>query len=789
MTRLTAGSFFAAVALVCVGAFAACTPAPSTTDDKADVTASLNAYCKEMAACASPPYRFEEDCRADWQNNMLRFLDAAGAVCDAGEVAVAKLLDCLAAEKACNKDIIPPACEDESNAMGMTVGTNSDCGTAMVGGEGEGEGDGGAHVIHYSYEGADGPDHWGTLDPSFATCGTGASQSPIDMAASVTPGTYHGLEVHYGSSALNIINNGHTVQMNYDTGSNITLDGVDYKLAQFHFHAHSEHALDGVTQPLELHLVHESATGALAVLGVLVKEGAENTALADVFAHLPAQEGPVETISGVTLDAAAMLPAHAWTYRYDGSLTTPPCTEGVKWAVFSETIEASAAQIARFTAIYSNNARPPQALGTRVVDGAHFSYEGESGPTHWGEAAPPWGLCESGSRQTPVDVPTTVMPGPYAGLAFAYQPSPLSVLNNGHTIQANYEAGSKITLDSTDYALLQLHLHAHSEHTLAGVSYPLELHLVHKSAAGALAVVGLMIQAGPENAALAPLLANMPAVEGPAASIAATTIDAAGLLPLDRSAFRYDGSLTTPPCSEGVKWIVMARPITASTDQIAAFTTLYADNFRPLQDLGGRTIAGIEDAVSDVDGNTYPVVQATDGHLWMTANLTTTTYADGSPVANLTDAGSWQSTTAGAYVDYENDAANDPTYGKLYNWYAVSDARGLCPLGWHSATQAEWLALINAAGGDTAAGAALKAVTGWSDNTGATNSSGLSVLPAGFADSAQTFSALGSQAYLWTATSTAADMASYLLLAGGLDDVFNYDIGKNSGMSCRCVTN
>ena len=151
----------------------------------------------------------------------------------------------------------------------------------------------------------------------------------------------------------------------------ITIEGKRYKLAQFHFHAPSEHTLDGVAAPLELHLVHKSDDGNLAVLGILIKEGVENAALAPVFANIPAEktEEPVE-VEG-SLDVMALLPENRITFRYNGSLTTPPCTEGVLWKVFVDGIEASKEQIAAYTAVYSDSARQVQPLNERdYIQGA-----------------------------------------------------------------------------------------------------------------------------------------------------------------------------------------------------------------------------------------------------------------------------------------------------------------------------------------------------------------------------------------------------------------------------------
>ncbi|MBK9229427.1 MAG: carbonic anhydrase family protein [Anaerolineae bacterium] len=218
---------------------------------------------------------------------------------------------------------------------------------------------------HWSYGGESGPDHWGDLSPDYAACATGVEQSPVDIPADAALNAGD-ISFSYQPSAVNIVNNGHTVQVNYDPGSAITLNGVRYDLVQFHFHAHSEHALAGELEPMEAHLVHKNAKGGLAVVGVLLKAGSENPAYAAVLNNLPAEEGEPHAVSGASVDANQLLPTTRTYWRYNGSLTTPPCSEGVQWLVLNTPVELSDAQIAGYTAIYNANARPLQAFNTRA---------------------------------------------------------------------------------------------------------------------------------------------------------------------------------------------------------------------------------------------------------------------------------------------------------------------------------------------------------------------------------------------------------------------------------------
>lgn len=222
------------------------------------------------------------------------------------------------------------------------------------------------HTVHWSYEGEEGPDHWDELNPNYTVCADGSTQSPIDLTAAIGE-DLPDIVFNYGESHLNIFNNGHTVQVNYDEGSSILVNGVQYALLQFHFHAASEHTIAGEHYPLEFHLVHRSAEGDWAVVGVMAVEGAENPAFADILANAPAVETPVAVVEGVMVAAEKLLPASHLYYAYDGSLTTPPCSEGVKWHILTTPIELSADQIEAMAGILHDNFRPLQPLHDRTL--------------------------------------------------------------------------------------------------------------------------------------------------------------------------------------------------------------------------------------------------------------------------------------------------------------------------------------------------------------------------------------------------------------------------------------
>lgn len=220
---------------------------------------------------------------------------------------------------------------------------------------------------HWSYSGDTGPSHWGDLDPAYAACSAGQRQSPIDVAAP-KPAAFPGVAFRYQAEPYSISNTGHGIQLDATKSrSTIALDGTTYVLDQFHFHAPSEHTLNGRTHAMEMHIVHQSADGRAAVVAVFIDAGASNPAFDAITADLPKQKGQDVALEG-EIDAADLLPAGKSTvYRYTGSLTTPPCTEGVTFTVYDKPISLSKEQIGAFTAIYDHNARPVQPLNGRDV--------------------------------------------------------------------------------------------------------------------------------------------------------------------------------------------------------------------------------------------------------------------------------------------------------------------------------------------------------------------------------------------------------------------------------------
>ena len=221
--------------------------------------------------------------------------------------------------------------------------------------------------------------------------------------------------------------------------------------------------------------------------------------------------------------------------------------------------------------------------------GSHWSYEGATGPGHWGDLSPEFSACKTGHMQSPVDLGVAAEIGPFK-VRTSYQPGPLTILNNGHTVQVNFPEGSTLSSGIARYKLLQVHFHTPSEATVYGVHYPMVAHFVHVDYAGNYAVLGVMFEEGAANPELEKLIKAAPRTMQAAHAVPGVTFDANKLLPENLAVFRYEGSLTTPPCTEGVRWHVATHRATASAGQIAALHAIMGDNARPVQPLYGRLL-------------------------------------------------------------------------------------------------------------------------------------------------------------------------------------------------------
>ncbi len=233
---------------------------------------------------------------------------------------------------------------------------------------------------------------------------------------------------------------------------------------------------------------------------------------------------------------------------------------------------------------------PSATAAVAAAAPAAWSYTGENGPESWASLDPSYAVCADGSAQSPINI-TAPTATDLPNIVFSYSAGEAGIFNNGHTVEAEpmMEGENSIDLNGTTYPFLQLHFHAPSEHEIDGQHYPLEVHFVHKTEDGQIAVVGVLVTEGAENAAWKPFTDHIgSATEDPEATL--TELDWSTMLPAVQSTIRYDGSLTTPGCAEGVKWNVMTDPIAMSAEQIAAFTGVYSENSRPVQPLDGRTV-------------------------------------------------------------------------------------------------------------------------------------------------------------------------------------------------------
>jgi carbonic anhydrase len=218
-----------------------------------------------------------------------------------------------------------------------------------------------------------------------------------------------------------------------------------------------------------------------------------------------------------------------------------------------------------------------------------WDYGQSKGPSHWGDLKPEFAPCKSGHRQSPVNI-LNPQKADLPPIEFNYKPSPLHIIDNGHTIMVNYGPGSSITVGSKKYALKQFHFHRPSEETINGKAYEMVAHLVHADQEGKLAVVAVLLQKGEDNPLVQELWKDLPTEKEKEEDLDDVQIDVGRLLPADRGYYNYQGSLTTPPCSENVTWFVLKHPITVSAAEIEQFSKLYRHDARPTQPLYGRVV-------------------------------------------------------------------------------------------------------------------------------------------------------------------------------------------------------
>jgi carbonic anhydrase len=286
----------------------------------------------------------------DWKAQQKVICAAQNALAAAGQK-IKVMSECLPEGAEAKKDA-PSAPAGKPDAHGAPAGKDA---------KKDGHGAAGAQAAHWEYDGAMGPENWGK---EFPTCGRGKSQAPLNIKGPFEKVRYS-VAPDYKQGQLKIVNNGHTIQVNVPVGSKIRIDGKPFDLLQFHFHRPSEEHIDGKPSAMVIHFVHKNAEGELAVLGVMLREGNENPGIKTLWTHAPKAEGPEVVPDGVMFNPGNLLPREMDFFHYDGSLTTPPCTEKVKFYILKTQVNVSKEQMAEFP--FKMNARPIQPTNGRPI--------------------------------------------------------------------------------------------------------------------------------------------------------------------------------------------------------------------------------------------------------------------------------------------------------------------------------------------------------------------------------------------------------------------------------------
>jgi carbonic anhydrase len=285
----------------------------------------------------------------DWKAQQKVICAAQNALAAAGQK-VKVMSECL------------PEGGDAKKGASSAPSGKPDAHAASAGKDGKKDGHGGGtQTAHWEYDGAMGPENWGK---EFPTCGRGKSQAPLNIKGPFEKVRFS-VAPDYKQGQLKIVNNGHTIQVNVPAGSKVRIDGRPFDLLQFHFHRPSEEHIDGKPSAMVIHFVHKNAEGELAVLGVMLREGNENPGIKTLWTHAPKAEGPEVVPDGVMFNPANLLPREMDFFHYDGSLTTPPCTEKVKFYILKTQVNVSKEQMAEFP--FKMNARPIQPTNGRPI--------------------------------------------------------------------------------------------------------------------------------------------------------------------------------------------------------------------------------------------------------------------------------------------------------------------------------------------------------------------------------------------------------------------------------------
>lgn len=337
---------------------------------------------------------------------------------------------------------------------------------------------------------------------------------------------------------------------------------------------------------------HGLSLGEAVVKAGAVKSPSESTTSTTVAAN------PLDAVlNGGTLPPTTTTPAPVTTEPAPTTTTTEPASAKSD-RVGGLPANAFRVAVAACVRVISNEMRVregvcPAAEATHEEHGgsgpAHWTYDGETGQSHWGSLSEEYSTCETGHEQSPIDVKAPAL-AQFEPPAVNYTATEGTASDNGHTLKVSFALGSSITLNEQLYRLAEVHFHASSEHTLEGTSYPAELHFVHKTIDGQLAVIGVLLEEAPEANATWASIINALAAAPKVGGAEVGKIQLQQIMPSEPEVYRYEGSLTTPPCSEGVKWSVMTEPVKVSAKQIAKLTKRYSANNREVQPLNERKI-------------------------------------------------------------------------------------------------------------------------------------------------------------------------------------------------------
>jgi len=302
---------------------------------------------------------------------------------------------------------------------------------------------------------------------------------------------------------------------------------------------------------------------------------------------VPANE-PVETFLTPAPVATKQKQITEKVIDLDVNVHAPP-------AVKRPSVEIKSPSNRRTTAVKATAVIPHEKLSaephTNHEVTGHWSYVGETGPQAWSQLSKEFNVCAIGKRQSPINIEeVSTLQGPAEPLQFNYQPSSGTVVNNGHTIQVDLTGDNEVTVRGSRYKLLQFHFHTPSEERVNGQGFAMVAHLVHKNADGQLAVVAVLLEPGAANTLIHQVWTYMPLDSGDRVSMPTGLIDMNALLPKDQRYFQFMGSLTTPPCTEGVLWMVMKQPTPISKEQIKLFAQIFPNNARPVQAVNGRSV-------------------------------------------------------------------------------------------------------------------------------------------------------------------------------------------------------